>query len=55
MLTAAWHMLNTGVLYQNPGADYFSLRAPSKTKARAIGQLESQGYKVTIEPLTEAG
>jgi transposase len=55
MLTAAWHMLTTGALYQDPGADYFSLRAPSKTKARAIGQLESLGYKVTIEPLTEAG
>lgn len=55
MLTAAWHMLTTGALYQDPGADYFSLRAPSKTKARAIGQLESLGYKVTIEPLAEAG
>jgi transposase len=54
MLTAAWHMLTTGVLYQDPGADYFSLRAPSKTKARAIRQLESLGYKVTIEPLAEA-
>lgn len=53
MLTAAWHMLITGVLYQDPGPDYFSLRAPSKTKARAIGQLESLGYKVTIEPLPE--
>lgn len=55
MLTAAWHMLTTGALYQDPGADYFSLRAPSKTKARAIGQLESLGYRVTIEPLVEAG
>jgi transposase len=54
MLTAAWHMLTTGALYQDPGADYFSLRAPSKTKARAIRQLESLGYKVTIEPLAEA-
>jgi transposase len=54
MLTAAWHLLVTGVLYQDPGADYFSLRAPSKTKARAIRQLESLGYKVTIEPLAEA-
>jgi transposase len=47
MLTAAWHMLNTGELYQDPGADYFTRRAPSKTKARAIGQLESLGYQVT--------
>jgi transposase len=55
MLTSARHKLTTGALYQDPGADYFSLRAPSKTKARAIGQLESLGYKVTIEPLAEAG
>ncbi|WP_251043144.1 IS110 family transposase [Arthrobacter sp. ISL-69] len=48
MLTAAWHMHTTGALYQDPGADYFNLRAPTKTKARAIGQLESLGYKVTI-------
>ncbi|MCZ9880699.1 IS110 family RNA-guided transposase [Arthrobacter sp. B2a2-09] len=52
MLTAAWHMLSTGELYRDPGADYFTRRTPSRTKAHAIGQLESLGYKVTIEPLT---
>jgi transposase len=55
MLTAAWHMLTTGELYRDPGADYFTRRAPAKTKARAIGQLESLGYKVTIEPLAATG
>jgi len=55
MLTAAWHMLTTGELYRDPGADYFTRRAPAKTKARAIGQLESPGYKVTIEALTATG
>jgi hypothetical protein len=43
MLTAAWHMLTTGELYKDPGADYFTRQAPAKTKPRAIGQLESLG------------
>jgi transposase len=51
MLIAAWHMLTTGELYRDPGADYFTRRTPSRTRAYAIGQLESLGYKVTIEPL----
>ena len=55
MLTAAWHMLTTGELYKDPGADYFTRQAPAKTKARAIGQLESLGYQVTLEPLQQAG
>jgi len=55
MAIAAWHMLTTGELYRDPGADYFTQRTPTKTKARAISQLESLGYHVTVEPLTEAG
>jgi len=55
MLTAAWHMLTTGELYKDPGADYFTRQAPAKTKARAIGQLEFLGYQVTLEPLQQAG
>jgi len=55
MLTAAWHMLTTGELYKDPGADYFTRQAPAKTKARAIGQLKSLGYQVTLEPLQQTG
>ena len=51
MLTAAWHMLTTGELYRVPGADYLTRRAPAKTKACAIGLLDSLGYQVTLEPL----
>lgn len=54
MLTAIWHMLTTGELYNDPGPDYFTRRTPDKAKARAISQLESLGYHVTIEPITEA-
>ncbi|MET3348805.1 UNVERIFIED_ORG: hypothetical protein ABID57_000470 [Arthrobacter sp. UYEF1] len=30
-------------------------QAPAKTKARAIGQLESLGYQVIPEPLQQTG
>ena len=55
MVVAAWHMLTTGEFYRDPGADYFTQRTPTKTKTRAINQLESLGYHVTIEPFKEAG
>jgi len=55
ILTAAWHMLTTGELYNDPGADYFTRQAPAKAKARAVGQLESLGYQVTLEPLHQPG
>jgi transposase len=51
MLTSAWNMLTTGELYRDPGADYFTRHTPARAKDRAINQLESLGYKVTIEPL----
>lgn len=55
ILTAAWHMLTTGELYNDPGADYFTRQAPTKAKARAVRQLESLGYQVTLQPLQQAG
>lgn len=54
MLIAIWHMLSTGELYQDPGPDYFTRRAPTKTKARAIHQLEALGYTVELQPLKKA-
>lgn len=55
MLTAAWHILTTGELYRDPGPDYFTQHSPAKAKARAISQLESLGYTVSIQPLSGAG
>jgi hypothetical protein len=46
-------MLTNGDLYQDPGADYFTTRSPTRTKARAIGQLESLGFRVNLQPLTD--
>ena len=52
MIIAAWNLLTNGDLYGDPGADY-TRRLPAKTKARAIGQLETLGYRVTLGPLTK--
>jgi transposase len=53
MVIAAWHMLTNGELYREPGPDYFTRRVPAKAQARAVAQLESLGYKVTLEPLAD--
>jgi transposase len=55
MLTGAWYMLTTGELYKDPGADYYTRHTPDRAKARALGQLESLGYHVTLEPLHQTG
>ncbi len=55
MLTAIWHMLTDDVAYQDLGGDYYTRRAPDKTKQRALNQLHQLGYNVTLEPLTRAG
>ena len=55
ILIASWHMLTNGELYTDPGPDYFVKRRPTQTQARAIHQLESLGYTVTLESLKMAG
>ena len=53
MVVAAWHMLTNGEFYREPGPDYFTRCMPAKTQHRAVAQLESLGYKVTLEPLAD--
>lgn len=53
MLTDAYNMLLNGAFYHDPGLDYYTRHQPAKTKAKAIKQLESLGYSVTLEPLTD--
>ncbi|HTX98373.1 MAG TPA: IS110 family transposase [Mycobacterium sp.] len=53
ILIAAFNMLCNGEFYRDPGADYYTRRVPAKTKARAIGQLEALGYRVTLQPLAD--
>lgn len=49
MLIAIWHMGTTGTLYDDPGADYYTRLHPGRAKKRAIHQLESMGYRVTLD------
>ena len=50
MLTAAYHMLKDGTLYQDLGADHFDRRAKGAATKRLIAKLESLGYDVQIMP-----
>jgi transposase len=48
ILTAIWHMLTTGELYNDPGANYFT-RDPVRQIKRLVEQLEQLGQHVTLE------
>jgi transposase len=50
ILTAAWHMLQTGELYRDLGSDYYNRQNPDRLTKRLIRQLEALGHHVTIEP-----
>jgi transposase len=52
MLTTIWHMAKTGALYVDPGPDFYTRLRPDRAKQRAIKQLTSMGYRVTLD---EAG
>lgn len=46
---AIWHMLTTGEVYQDPGADYFVKRHdPQRQADRLVKQLEQLGYTATL-------
>lgn len=48
MLIAIWNMGTTGTLYDDPGADFFIRLHPERAKTRALEQLRSLGYRVTL-------
>ena len=49
MLCAIWHMLSTGELYNDLGADYHARRNPERQTRRLVAQLESLGHSVTLQ------
>jgi transposase len=49
MLTAGWHMLRNGELYNDPGGDFFARRDPERTTRRLVAQLERLGHTVILE------
>ena len=50
ILTAAWHMLQTGELYRDLGGDYFIRQNPDRLTKRLVHQLEALGHQVTLTP-----
>jgi len=49
MLFTIWHLLNTGALYEDPGADYFQRRHdPAVEAKRLTRRIEALGYDVTL-------
>jgi transposase len=54
MVIAAWNLLVNGDFYRDPGPNYYTARQPARTKARAISQLETLGYRVILEELTQS-
>jgi transposase len=50
ILVAIWNMAQTGALYDDLGADYYTRIQPIRTKRRAIRQLQELGYTVTLQP-----
>lgn len=55
MVIAAWNLLVNGDFYRDPGPNYYTARQPARAKVRAISQLQTLGYRVILEPLTQAG
>ncbi|MGH3950184.1 MAG: hypothetical protein ACRDSE_13845 [Pseudonocardiaceae bacterium] len=48
-LVAIWHMALTGTRYDDPGGDFYTRLRPERAKQRAIKQLTSMGYRVTLD------
>jgi transposase len=50
-LTAAYHMLKDGTLYQDLGSNHFDNRAKGKQALRLINRLQNLGFAVRITPV----
>jgi transposase len=51
ILTAAYHMLKNGTLYQDLGANHFDNRAKGKQVLRLLNRLRNLGFAVQITPV----
>jgi len=50
ILTAAWHVLQSGELYNDVGGDYFARQKADRITKRLVRQLEALGHSVRLEP-----
>jgi transposase len=46
----AWHLLAYDCDYQDLGGDFFVRRDTDHARQRAIAQLQTLGYQVTLQP-----
>jgi transposase len=51
ILTAIYHMLKDGTMYQDLGADHFNRRSTDQQKTRLVKRLADLGYAVELKPL----
>ena len=51
ILTAVYHMLKDGTLYEDLGADHFNRRSKMTQSQRLVRRLQQLGYAVEIKPL----
>ncbi|MDQ6839041.1 MAG: IS110 family transposase, partial [Actinomycetota bacterium] len=49
IICAIWHMLSTGELYADLGADHFARRNPAHQTKRLVAQLQRLGHTVTLQ------
>ncbi|MGI8536106.1 MAG: transposase, partial [Mycobacteriales bacterium] len=54
ILIAIWNMATTGALYDDPGTDFYTRLNPDRAKRRALDQLRTMGYDVTLSPVQTA-
>jgi transposase len=51
ILTAAYHMLKDGTVYQDLGPDHFNRRSKATLKQRLVGRLQHMGYVVELKAI----
>jgi transposase len=51
ILTAIYHMLTDGTMYQDLGSNHFNRRSTDQQKARLVKRLVDLGYAVQLKPL----
>jgi len=49
ILTAAWHMLQTGEIYNDLGGDYYTRQNPDRATKLLLRQLEALEHRMTLE------
>jgi hypothetical protein len=52
ILTAIYHMLKDGTLYQDLGPNHFDARSKERQKNRLVRRLAELGYTVELAPIT---